>query len=197
MEEADEEQLLLNERNKYTHITELKLLLAARNQRIQELKNKAKETKEKIQGEETEKLTVTRALQEDCDLKEKSIKDLEANIEKLEVHMTDSKEQRKLRYDEQIKQIEADKDKELADIIIKRQSTEKELAKIEEYKTKQAIKQRELEALKRENEAKLLEIKNIEYTEQMEIIKRKERLKEEYKQKVELEKEKAKLEAEK
>jgi hypothetical protein len=197
MEEADEEQLLLNERNKYTHITELKLLLAARNQRIQELKNKAKETKEKIQGEETEKLTVTRALQEDCDLKEKSIKDLEANIEKLEVHMTDSKEQRKLRYDEQIKQIEADKDKELADIIIKRQSTEKELAKIEEYKPKQAIKQRELEALKRENEAKLLEIKNIEYTEQMEIIKRKERLKEEYKQKVELEKEKAKLEAEK
>lgn len=197
MEEADEEQLLLNERNKYTHITELKLLLAARNQRIQELKNKAKKTKEEIQGEETEKLTVTKALQEDCDLKEKSIKDLEANIEKLEVHMTDSKEQRKLRYDEQIKQIEADKDKELADIIVKRQSTEKELAKIEEYKTKQAIKQRELEALKRENEAKLLEIKNIEYTEQMEIIKRKERLKEEYKQKVELEKEKAKLEAEK
>lgn len=44
---------------------------------------------------------------------------------------------------------------------------------------------------------KELEIKNIEYTEQMEIMNRKERIKEDYKQKTELEKEKAKLEAEK
>lgn len=58
-------------------------------------------------------------------------------------------------------------------------------------------KQRELENLKRENEHKESEIKNIEYTEQMEIIKRKEKIKEDYKQKLTLEKEKAKLEAEK
>ncbi len=51
----------------------------------------------------------------------------------------------------------------------------------------------ELDKLKRENEKKESEIKNIEYTEQMEIIKRKDRLKDDYKQKLGLEKEKAKL----
>lgn len=54
-----------------------------------------------------------------------------------------------------------------------------------------------MEELKRECESKDLEIKNIEYKEQLEIAQRKERLEEEYKQRVELEKEKAKDAAEK
>lgn len=82
-------------------------------------------------------------------------------------------------------------------IFRKKEAVRKDLKKIEDFRSDKRNKQICLENLKRENEKKRMEIQNIEYNEQNEIMKRKERLKEEYKQKVEMEKEKAKLDAEK
>lgn len=73
----------------------------------------------------------------------------------------------------------------------------RDLYKLKAFKEDEQQKQLELEQLKEENKQKEKEIREIEYNEQIEIMKRKERLKDEYKQKLGLEKEKAKLEAEK
>lgn len=117
MEELDEEQLLAADQNKYTRITELNLLLSDRLKRIEELKDKAKQINQDLKKEENEKLTVTKTLQDECELKDKGIKDLEANIEKLELHMTDNKEQREIRYKEQIEKLREEKERELEDTI--------------------------------------------------------------------------------
>ena len=119
MEEGvNEEKLLAADQNKYTNITELNMIISKRGDRINNLKEKAKEIKGELKREENDKVTTTRTLQQECDKKDKSIKDLEANIEKLEVHMTDNKEQREMKYTEQINQIKLDKQKELGETIV-------------------------------------------------------------------------------
>jgi hypothetical protein len=117
-ENFNEEKLLAADQNKYTNITELNMIISKRKERIDDLKDKAIEIKEELKREENDKVTTTRTLQQECDKKDKSIKDLEANIEKLEVHMTDNKEQRGMKYKEQIRQIEIDKQRELEQTIV-------------------------------------------------------------------------------
>lgn len=67
----NEEEMLAADQNKYTKITELNLLLSDRVKRIEELKRKATQIKNDLKKEETEKLNVTKALQDECELKDK------------------------------------------------------------------------------------------------------------------------------
>lgn len=193
----EEEELLAADQNKYTKITELNLVLADRLQRIETLKADAKFYKDEIKKEETRVLTTTKNLQLDCDEIDTKIKNLEANIEKLELEMTDSKEQRKMRYDQQLEKIREEKERQLEEITRKKEQFRLTLSKIEEYKNNMRAKHKARDELKASNERKKREIEQIHTKEEDELIKRKDRLKEEYKQRIELEKEKAKLEAEK
>ena len=117
MESVDEEELLLEDQNKYTKITELNLLLSTRKRRIQELKEKARDIKGRLEREESDKVSTTKTLQQECDKKDQAIKEFEANIEKLEVHMSDNQEQREQRYNNQILEIKKQKEMELLETI--------------------------------------------------------------------------------
>ena len=118
MEELNEEELLQADKNKYTKITELNLIISNRRKRIQELKEKAKDIKDRLEREESDKVNTTKTMQAECDKKDASIKDLEANIEKLELHMADNKEQREQKYKLQIVEIKEERALKLKETIL-------------------------------------------------------------------------------
>lgn len=122
MEEFNEEEMLQEDRNKYTKITELNIIIEQQKKRIEELKGKAKAIKENLEREETDKVNTTKTMQAEWDKKDKAIKDLEANIEKLELHMADNKEQREQKYKVQIAEIKKLKEEKLEETILVRSS---------------------------------------------------------------------------
>ncbi|CAI2367670.1 unnamed protein product [Moneuplotes crassus] len=197
MEEFNEEELLQADRDKYTKMTQMNLIIEERKRRIRELRQKAKDIKTQLVSEENQKRITTTELQKGCENEDKEIKNLESVIENLSLHNKDSREDREQKYKEQLLEIKTQKEGKLAETIAEKERLAKDLEKLKDFERDQAKREEEREELRKQNEAKEKEIKNIEYNEHMEIIKRKERLKDEHKQKLSLEKEKAKLEAEK
>ena len=90
-EEIDEDQMLAQDQNKYTKITELNLVLADRNSRIEKLKQDVKRINDDIESEEKNKLDVTRTLQAELEERTEAIIQLESNIDRLQVYNKSSK----------------------------------------------------------------------------------------------------------
>lgn len=197
MEELDEDELIAADQNRYVKITELNLILADRDKRIDALKNEVKRINEEIKNEERNKLDVTRTLQTELDDRSEQIIQLESNIDRLQVSNKSSKGELEIKYNAEIDEMRMKQERELQDIISQRESIESEIKKVKEYETNKLEKQQILHQLRKEYEFRFDKIKRIRLEEEEEISKRKEKLREEFRQKLELDRERAKLEAEK
>lgn len=71
--DIDEDQMMIDDQNKYTRITELNLVLADRNNRIEKLKDDVKKINKDIENEEKNKLDVTRTLQAELEERTETI----------------------------------------------------------------------------------------------------------------------------